>query len=454
MCNHETSMENNGNASDQMAPQSRETEQVVDLNSWLPVTASRNAKWWYSAFHNVTAMVGAGVLGLPFALSQLGWIPGIVAILGSWLITFYTLWQLVELHEAVPGKRFDRYPELGEHAFGPKLGYWIVMPQQTCVQVASTIVYSVTGGKSLKKFFDLLIPSVADVRLTYFILFFSCLQVFISQTPNFNSLKGISLLAAVMSFCYSMVAFIASTIRGSHHHPATYGVRSHTTAGQIFDVLNGIGTIAFAYAGHSVVLEIQATIPSTQKNTSKKPMWKGCVVAYIIVALCYLAVSISGFWAFGNVVEDDILISLEQPRWLIAIANFMVFLHVIGSYQVFAMPVFDMLESCLVQKLHFTPGRALRLAGRSTYVAITGFIALCIPFFGGLLGFFGGLVFASTSYFTPCIIWLVLKKPNRWSFHWIASWISIIIGVLIAVLAPIGGIRQIIISAKTYKFFS
>ena len=133
---------------------------------------------------------------------------------------------------------------------------------------------------------------------------------------------------------YSMVAFIASTIRGSHHHPATYGVRSHTTAGQIFDVLNGIGTIAFAYAGHSVVLEIQATIPSTQKNTSKKPMWKGCVVAYIIVALCYLAVSISGFWAFGNVVEDDILISLEQPRWLIAIANFMVFLHVIGSYQV------------------------------------------------------------------------------------------------------------------------
>lgn len=44
-----------------------------DLNSWLPITASRKAKWWYSAFHNVTAMVGAGVLGLPFALSQLGW---------------------------------------------------------------------------------------------------------------------------------------------------------------------------------------------------------------------------------------------------------------------------------------------------------------------------------------------------------------------------------------------
>ena len=44
-----------------------------DINAWLPVTSSRDAKWYYSAFHNVTAMVGAGVLGLPYAMSELGW---------------------------------------------------------------------------------------------------------------------------------------------------------------------------------------------------------------------------------------------------------------------------------------------------------------------------------------------------------------------------------------------
>jgi hypothetical protein len=31
--------------------------------------------------------------------------------------------------------------------------------------------------------------------------------------------------------------------------------------------------------------------------------------------------------------------------------------------------------------------------------------------------------------------------------------ICIILGVLLMVLAPIGGLRQIIISAKTYKFY-
>ncbi|KAL1536539.1 lysine histidine transporter 1-like [Salvia divinorum] len=43
------------------------------MDDWLPITSSRNAKWWYSAFHNVTDMVGAGVLSLPYAMAALGW---------------------------------------------------------------------------------------------------------------------------------------------------------------------------------------------------------------------------------------------------------------------------------------------------------------------------------------------------------------------------------------------
>ncbi|KDP45634.1 hypothetical protein JCGZ_17241 [Jatropha curcas] len=145
-----------------------------------------------------------------------------------------------------------------------------------------------------------------------------------------------------------MVAFVASTIRGTENHPTRYGVRSHTTPGIVFDVLNGIGTIAFAYAGHSVVLEIQATIPSTPENPSKKPMWKGVVLAYIIVIICYLSVAVSGFWAFGDLVEDDVLISLEKPPWLIAVANVMVFFHVLGSYQVLLLLIFIHLSGVII----------------------------------------------------------------------------------------------------------
>ena len=117
----------------------------------------------------------------------------------SWCITLHTMWQMTHLHECVPGVRFDRYYDLGRHAFGPKLGPWIVLPQQLVVQVGCDIVYMVTGGKSLKKFHQTACPGCRDIRLTYFILIFGSIHFVLSHLPNFNSISVISLAAAVMS---------------------------------------------------------------------------------------------------------------------------------------------------------------------------------------------------------------------------------------------------------------
>ncbi|KAM7512562.1 hypothetical protein LguiB_011437 [Lonicera macranthoides] len=423
------------------------------IDDWLPITSSRNAKWWYSAFHNVTAMVGAGVLSLPYAMSELGWGPGVSVMVISWIVTLYTLWQMVEMHEMVPGKRFDRYHELGQHAFGEKLGLYIVVPQQLIVEVGVNIVYMVTGGRSLQKFHDVVCNDCKDIKLTYFIMIFASVHFVLSHLPNFNSIFGVSLAAAVMSLSYSTIAWAASVKKGVQPN-VEYGYKAKTTAGTIFNFFSALGNVAFAYAGHNVVLEIQATIPSTPEKPSKGPMWKGVVVAYIVVAICYFPVALIGYWMFGNAVSDNILITLEKPNWLIAMANIFVVVHVIGSYQIYAMPVFDMIETVLVKKLKFTPSHTLRFISRNVYVAFTMFVAIVFPFFGGLLGFFGGFAFAPTTYFLPCIMWLAIYKPKKFSLSWITNWICIILGVLLMIISPIGGLRQIIIQAKDYEFFS
>ncbi|KAJ6719251.1 LYSINE HISTIDINE TRANSPORTER 2-LIKE [Salix purpurea] len=417
--------------------QNDEAAREKAINDWLPITSSRNAKWWYSTFHNVTAMVGAGVLSLPYAMAQLGWYvsirgPGVAVLFLSWVITLYTLWQMVEMHEMVPGKRFDRYHELGQHAFGEKLGLWIVVPQQLVVQVGVNIVYMVTGGKSLKKFHDLVCSDCKDIRLTYFIMIFASLQFVLSHLPNLNSISVVSLAAAVMSLSY----------------------KASTKTGAVFDFFAALGDIAFAYAGHNVVLEIQATIPSTPEKPSKKPMWRGAFLAYVVVAICYFPVALIGYWYYGNSVEDNILISLEKPAWLIATANMFVVVHVIGSYQVYAMAVFDMLETALVKKLHFSPSFMLRFVTRTVYVGFTMVVGICIPFFGGLLSFFGGFAFAPTTYFLPCIMWLSIYKPKKFSFSWIANWACIVLGISLMIVSPIGALRHIILTAKDYEFFS
>ncbi|KAL5154074.1 Lysine histidine transporter 1 [Glycine soja] len=373
----------------------KRTAEQKAIDDWLPITSSRNAKWWYSAFHNVTAMVGAGVLSLPSAMASLGWGPGVVILVLSWIITLYTLWQMVEMHEMIPGKRFDRYHELGQHAFGEKLGLWIVVPQQLICEVGLDIVYST-------------------------------------------------------------IAWVASVDKRVHNHidvAVEYGYKASTSAGTVFNFLNALGDVAFAYAGHNVVLEIQATIPSSPEKPSKGPMWRGVLIAYLVVGLCYFPVALVGYWVFGNSVDDNILITLNKPTWLIVTANMFVVIHVIGSYQLYAMPVFDMIETVMVKKLHFEPSWLLRFVVRNVYVAFTMFVGITFPFFGALLGFFGGFAFAPTTYFLPCIMWLAIYKPRKFSLSWITNWICIVLGLLLMILSPIGGLRSIILNAKTYGFY-
>lgn len=123
------------------------------------------------------------------------------------------------------------------------------------------------------------------------------------------------------------------------HENVDYSLRGSSPSAKTLNCFTALGDIAFAFAGHNVVLEIQATMPSTPEKPSKGPMWKGVMIAYVVVFLCYFPVAWIGYYVFGNDVEDNILLSLEKPTWLIVLANSFVIIHVIGSYQVIILSI-------------------------------------------------------------------------------------------------------------------
>ncbi|KAG6624114.1 hypothetical protein CIPAW_16G003800 [Carya illinoinensis] len=372
--------------------------EVPSEDKWVEDDTSRRAKWWYSTFHTVTAMIGAGVLSLPYAMAYLGWGPGTMVLVLSWCMTLNTLWQMIQLHECVPGTRFDRYIDLGRLAFGPKLGPWIVLPQQLIVQVGCDIVYMVTGEKCLKKFMEMACTNCTQLRQSYWILILG---------PSIFSSLSFPILILLSS-----TSTVGCLARGRIDN-VSYAYKTTSSADYMFRVFNALGQITFAFAGHAVALEIQATIPSTPEKPSKIPMWKGAIGAYFVNAICYFPVAMIGYWVFGQDVDDN----------------------------VYAMqPVFSLPERIMMKRLNFLPGIALRLVARSSYVAFTLLVGVTFPFFGDLIGFFGGFGFAPTSYFLPSIMWLVIKKPKRFIFIMLAS--------------TIGGFRNIVVDASTYSFYT
>ena len=93
----------------------------------------------------------------------------------------------------------------------------------------------------------------------------------------------------------------------------------------------------------------------------------------------------------ARVVSSPILlwhevIGQRQPQTTTIISDLeavplQVVVHVMGSFQVYSMPVFDMIESQMVKR-GISNGLPCRLIYRSAYVVIVAFVGITLPFFG------------------------------------------------------------------------
>lgn len=432
------------------SPTGRASQQNdLDARFDLPGTSGRTSGSISVLVHTVTAIVGAGVLGLPLSMANLTWAGGTIILLLSWITSLYTLWQLCGMHE-MDGLRFNRYHELGQFAFGPQLGIWFVVPFQVLVMTGLGIVYMITGGSSMLRIWQLY-GNTQDhsFGLSAWILVFFGLHLFLSQIPNFNQLKLISLAAAVTSIGYSTLA-ISVSLHTGRNSDAVYNLDG-STADRIFKGFTALGAIAFAFGGHNVALEIQATMPSPPPTF--KPYMRGVYFAYALVSWCYFGAAFAGYWAFGNKVQPNILYSLEHPRGVVALANLMVAIHVTGSYQVYSMPIYDMIETVLVRRGH-SNGLLVRIIYRSLYTTFTAFVAISLPFFIDIMGLIGSIAFGPTTFTIPSAMYLIIREPARWSRHWIASWCCIVYGAATTIFGSIGSLREIIVRAANYRFYS
>jgi hypothetical protein len=96
----------------------------------------------------------------------------------------------------------------------------------------------------------------------------------------------------------------------------------------------------------------------------------------------YFLASLVGYRAFGNAVDENILVTLRKPKWLahrprqhdgcrpshrqlLCLGGMEPSMDSdCGRWQVYAMLVFHMTETVLVKKLGFRPSLALRLVAR------------------------------------------------------------------------------------------
>ncbi|PIN04416.1 hypothetical protein CDL12_15353 [Handroanthus impetiginosus] len=275
-------------------------------DSWLPITESRNGNSYYAAFHTLSSGIGFQALLLPLAFTTLGWVWGSISLTLAFVWQLYTLWLLIQLHEAIPGTRYSRYLRLSIAAFGEKWGKILALFPTLYLAGGTCVSLIMMGGRTLKIFFHTVCGTTCDANslstIEWYIVFV-CSAVILSQLPNLNSIAGVSLIGAITAVTYCTLTWALSVSKTRPLGVSYDPVRTTSDIGNICSVLNALGIIAFAFRGHNLVLEIQGTMPSSMKNPSSVPMWKGVKFSYLIIACCLFPMAIGGYWAYGNLVS-------------------------------------------------------------------------------------------------------------------------------------------------------
>ncbi|GFQ08390.1 lysine histidine transporter-like 7, partial [Phtheirospermum japonicum] len=183
-------------------------------------------------------------------------------------------------------------------------------------------------------------------------------------------------------------------------------------------VLNGLGIIVLAFKGHNLMLEIQGTIPTNPKKPSRKSMWRGVIISYLLIAMCMYPIAIVGHWAYENKVYPNlgILTSFinfhrkSTPKLLTGAICLAAIIHYLCAYQIYAMPALDNFERFYVTKKN-KPWPEMGPVGHQ------GLVWRHSRSCRGLGLFVGSLAMPLTLVY-PCMMWVAVKKPVRFSMMW------------------------------------
>ncbi|KAJ7974956.1 GABA transporter 1-like [Quillaja saponaria] len=432
----------------------------LELDAGALFVLKSKGSWLHCGYHFTTSIVGPVFLSLPFALTMLGWVGGVLCMILAGLVTFYSynLLSVVLDHHSKLGNRQLRFREMGRDILGRRWAKYFVAPLQFGICYGAVIAGALLGGQSLK-FIYLLYNPDGTMKLYQFITIYGVFLLILAQLPSFHSLRHINLISLLLCLAYSACVTIGSIHIGNSNNapPKNYSLNGSDT-NRLFGVFNAISIISTTYAC-GIVPEIQATIAPPVEGK----MFKGLCVCYSVIVTTFFSVGISGYWAFGNQAKGTILANFMSEMkpllstWFLLMTNVFILLQVSAVTVVYLQPTNEVFETRFADPKmdQFSIRNVVpRLISRSFSVIIATLLAAMLPFFGDILAVFGAFGCIPLDFILPMVFYNLTFKPSR---HSLIFWVNSLIAVGSSVLVGIGAVasvRQIILDAKTYNLFA
>ena len=251
-----------------------------------------------AAFNFINSIVGAGLIGMPYAFGECGLLGGILLLMFvAWLVS-QSVQMLIQC--GVKENKLD-YEDLANHLLGKK-GYYAALTSMFLFAYGAQVAYLVIIGDT--------IPTLTGMNREVVIGLVSLFMILpISLLKDMGNLSFTS-LAAIAADVLIIVLVLLTAPASAKHQNIQPSLNDGTLVLFSPRLFAGIGTLSFAFVCmHNSFIVFRSLKEPTRDN------WN--VVAKSSVSICFVLATIfgvSGYMAFGKRIKGDILNNFIMER--------------------------------------------------------------------------------------------------------------------------------------------
>lgn len=365
-------------------------------------------------FANVfIAIVGAGVLGLPYTFKKTGWVFGSLMVFSVAFFTYYCMMLLVrtrrKLDSLVGYSKINSFGDLGFAVCG-SFGRLSVDAMIILAQVGFCVSYLIFISTTLAYLFN----DSSEVRILGLtpksLYLWGCFpfQLGLSAIPTLTHLAPLSIFADVVDVGAMGVVMVEDVIIFLNERPALQAF------GGLSVFFYGLGVAVYAFEGIGMILPIESEAKDRDKF--------GKVLAWCMtfIAFMYGAFGVLGYFAFGVETKDIITTNFGQGL-LSTVVQLGLCINLFFTLPLMMNPVYEVVERRFCNSRYCLWLRWIIMLGVSL-------MALLVPNFADFLSLVGSSVCVVLGFVLPAL------------FHWLAfkeelSWHGVLLDGIIVVLA-------------------
>ncbi|KAL7612968.1 amino acid transporter AVT3C [Lactuca sativa] len=389
----------------------------------------------FKTFANVfIAIVGAGVLGLPYTFKRTGYATGTLTVFAVAYFTQHCMMLLVKTRrklESLNGfSKINSFGDLGFVVAGP-IGRSSVDIMIVLSQAGFCVSYLIFVSNTLVNIFNFTSPSNPTTpnilglsAKTFYIWACFPFQLGLNSIPTLTHLAPLSIFADVVDLGAMGVVMVEEVIIYLNSSPVLQAF------GGFSAFFYGIGVAVYSFEGIGMVLPIETEM----ENKNKFGKVLGITIAFI--AIMFASFGIFGYFAFGDETKDIITTNLGQG-WLSSVVQLGLCLNLFFTFPIMMNPVYEVFERM------FCEGR-YSLWVRWVTVLVVSLVALCVPNFADFLSLVGSSVCIVLGFVLPALFHLMVYRNELGWIGWVKDGALVVFGALLAISGTWSSLLEIL----------